>query len=341
VLFSPSGKAKLIRPPIRLPITERTQAAEARRAAGDLARSLGFSDTQAGEIAIVLTEAGNNLVNHSVGGEILLSATVDDKRAAIEMLAIDRGPGMDVARCLEDGYSTAGTSGTGLGAIRRLAGTFDVWSGASGTVVMARFEREPHTPHRFVVGSARAPKAGETACGDAWAVKEEVGRIIVLVADGLGHGHFAADASRMAVEIFNKHTFRGCADLIRIVHGGLKGTRGAAISVAFLNGDTKKVSFCGLGNVSGVILRPGGAQNMVSLNGTAGHQAAKIGEFEYSWPESALLVMYSDGLMSSWSLDRYPGLSRRHPSVIAGVLYRDYTRGRDDVTVVVVAEANA
>ena len=48
--------------------------------------------------------------------------------------------------------------------------------------------------------------------------------------------------------------------------------------------------------------------------------------------------MHSDGLLSRWSLDGYPGLMRRDPSVIAGVLYRDYLRTKDDVSVVVVQE---
>jgi hypothetical protein len=46
--------------------------------------------------------------------------------------------------------------------------------------------------------------------------------------------------------------------------------------------------------------------------------------------------MHSDGLLSRWDFDTYPGLTLRHPSLIAGVLYRQYTRGRDDVTVIAV-----
>jgi len=49
------------------------------------------------------------------------------------------------------------------------------------------------------------------------------------------------------------------------------------------------------------------------------------------------LIMYSDGLQSRWNLQDYPGLVHRHPAVIASVLHRDFCRGRDDVTVLVVA----
>jgi hypothetical protein len=59
-----------------------------------------------------------------------------------------------------------------------------------------------------------------------------------------------------------------------------------------------------------------------------------ITEFTYPWPDDALLILHTDGLSGRWSLDAYPGLARRHPSLVAGVLFRDWDRGRDDVTVV-------
>ena len=48
-----------------------------------------------------------------------------------------------------------------------------------------------------------------------------------------------------------------------------------------------------------------------------------------------VLILASDGISASWRFDKYPGLPSRHPAVIAGDLYRDYNRGRDDVTVLV------
>jgi anti-sigma regulatory factor (Ser/Thr protein kinase) len=324
----------LIRPPVRLPITEPTQASEARRTATELARTLGFTD-----VPIAVTETGTNLAKHAIRGEILLSAEASERHAALDMLAIDHGPGMDLERCLRDGYSTAGTSGTGFGAIHRLATTFDAWSDSSGTVLLARFERERRTPAPFVVGAARAAKHGETACGDGWFMKCEGSHLGVLVADGLGHGQLAADAAIEAASVFHSQTFRGAADMVRLIHAGLRGTRGAAVAVASIDSGDRRIRYSGLGNVAGVVVHSAGTQSLISLNGTAGHQASKISEFEYPWPAGSLLVMHTDGLATSWRLDRYPGLVRRHPAVIAGVLYRDYNRGRDDVTVVVISDS--
>lgn len=319
-------------------MTEKTQAAEARRLARELARSLHFPETQAEQVAIVLTEAGNNLALHAHGGEILLSDGETSDGPYIDMLAVDRGPGMHPERCLEDGYSTAGTSGTGLGAIKRLAQAFDVFSSPSGTVIFARFQRDRVRSDHPVVGSVRVPMPGETACGDAWYVRYEPPITAVLVADGLGHGPFAADASHEAVAVFRTAPWYGAASMVENIHAALRGTRGAAVAVAALDTNSRRVRYSGLGNIAGAVLGNGRNQNMVSHNGTAGHRASKISEFEYEWPQGGALVMHSDGISTSWNLDKYPGLLRYHPAVIAGVMYRDYSRGRDDATAVVITE---
>jgi hypothetical protein len=129
--------------------------------------------------------------------------------------------------------------------------------------------------------------------------------------------------------------------MVADIHAALRGTRGAAVAVAALDRSTQRVQFSGLGNVAGVVIGAGRNQNMVSFNGTAGHNAAKIGEFQYPWPDGGTLVMHTDGITTSWSLDKYPGLLRHHPGVIAGLLFRDFSRGRDDVTAVVISEAHS
>ena len=81
-------------------------------------------------------------------------------------------------------------------------------------------------------------------------------------------------------------------------------------------------------------------RQMVSYNGTAGHYAHKIRDFTYPWTSDSILVLHSDGLTTHWSVDKYPGLYRSHPSIVAAVLFRDFQRGSDDATVVVVRRAS-
>ncbi len=77
-------------------------------------------------------------------------------------------------------------------------------------------------------------------------------------------------------------------------------------------------------------------QHLVSVNGTAGHQMQRLREFYYPWPSDGMLVLHSDGLATATNVQAYAGLALRDPTLIAGVLYRDFSRGNDDSTVVVV-----
>ena len=84
-----------------------------------------------------------------------------------------------------------------------------------------------------------------------------------------------------------------------------------------------------------MILSRGETRRTVSLAGTAGQVARSIRSFNYPFPQGSLFVLCSDGIGTTWSLDRYPGLIGAHPSLIAGVVYRDFSRGRDDAAVLV------
>ena len=328
-------------------ITESSAVAEARREATALARTLGFDESGAGKAALVVSEAATNLVKHATRGQLLLRPLEGSGSLGLEILALDGGPGIaNASNCLRDGYSTTGSPGTGLGAISRLADEFDIHSVLEkGTAMVAqlwtRIPTGPRPPSGVVppnsqqVGVICLPKPGESECGDAWGIKWKDGRRLVMVTDGLGHGPDAAAASSEAVASFKTQSLFAPGAMIEFLHGALRYTRGAAVAVAeFTQSD--EIRYSGVGNIVGVIISPNGDRHMVSHNGIVGHELRKVQEFVYPWPQEALLVMHSDGLTSHWNLDQYPGLISRHPSLIAGVLYRDFTRGRDDVTVLVI-----
>ena len=115
---------------LSVPVVEPSQVAAARRAAVHCAQALQFDETDTGKVALVATEAATNVLKHGGGGEIVVRTLTADAREAlaVEVLALDRGPGMNAARCLADGYSTTGTHGIGLGAVSRASALFDVYS---------------------------------------------------------------------------------------------------------------------------------------------------------------------------------------------------------------------
>ena len=67
-----------------------------------------------------------------------------------------------------------------------------------------------------------------------------------------------------------------------------------------------------------------------------GHLVLRVQSLAANCPSGSFVVLHSDGLKSRWDLSLYPGLSVRHPALIAAVLYRDFARDHDDVTVFVV-----
>jgi hypothetical protein len=245
--------------------------------------------------------------------------------------------------CFRDGHSTAGSAGTGLGAVRRLASLVDVYSRRpGGTAIVARVRAgAAAAAPRWEVGAVRIAKAGEDVCGDSWAASEIGDAYSVLVADGLGHGLGAADAAHAAVRCFETSPSLGPGDQVSAMHLALRGTRGAAVAVARVSRRAGIVVFAGVGNVAGSIVDKEHARQLVSLSGTAGHMVRKVNEFTYPWSADALLVMHTDGLGGRWDLSQYPGLSERDPSLVAGVLFRDFSRGRDDVTVIAARERGA
>ena len=315
--------------------------ASARRQATRCAETLHFSETGSGKVAIAVTELATNLVKHASGGEIIIN-TDDQHSDVIELLSIDKGNGIaNMQTALRDGYSTAGSAGTGLGALSRLATVMDVWSSPeSGTVLLVRIvdDASPSSsPSRLpmIISGICVPKGGETQPGDAWSARADGDAVTFCVADGLGHGPAAAEASTRAIGIFLSSRFDTVETMMQELHDPLRATRGAAISIARVIAPQHKVEYCGIGNVAATIIDNEKARKAVSHNGIIGHELRKLQLFTYPWSDESLLIMASDGMATSWNLASYPGLAQRDPAVIAGVLYRDHCRGTDDATVVV------
>jgi anti-sigma regulatory factor (Ser/Thr protein kinase) len=312
----------------------------ARRAAMGRAASLGFSDERAGKVGLAVVESATNILKHAGHGQLLIGTVESEGVDGVEIIALDKGPGIaNVSASLRDGHSTAGSMGGGLGALARLSYSFEIFTqpGKGTALRLALWSREvAQRAQPIEVGGISVAKQGETVCGDAWAVDTSRDQIVLLMADGLGHGIGAHEASRAAIEVLRTHPRSDPREIIEISHGALARTRGAAVAVARLVASGERGIFAGVGNIVCRVEASSANRHLVSHNGTVGTTLRKVQEFAFPWPVNALVVLHSDGLGTHWSLDHYPGLATRHPALIAAVLYRDYDRRRDDVTVAVV-----
>ncbi|MFI1018677.1 ATP-binding SpoIIE family protein phosphatase [Streptomyces sp. NPDC020965] len=327
--------------------------AAARGAAAALARRIGLDTHRASEVALAVSEASTNLQRHAEDGALLLRVLRTPDRAGVEFVTVDTGPGMaDVSAALADGASTAGTLGIGLGAVARLADTFDIHSlPGRGTVMAAQFwpRTRPAPVHPAptgpVVTGLTRPISGETVCGDAWSARVDDTRaetgpaLLVMVCDGLGHGPLAARASEAAVGAFRRTKATDPESIMRDLHGALRGTRGGAVAVARVEPERQRVLLCGVGNVSGFLIAPGTRKSLLSAPGIVGHQMRTLRTFEAPLPPDGALVLHSDGLTERWSADTLPGLLQHTPPVIAGQLLREAAVRRDDAGIVVVKGA--
>jgi anti-sigma regulatory factor (Ser/Thr protein kinase) len=304
-----------------------------------MAQRLTFDETRSGEFALLATEASRNVLVHGGGGEVMLTGVKEQDASTAWILAMDKGPGIpNMAQAMMDGYSTAGTMGGGMGAMKRIANKFDVFSGREGTIVLLQIGQSSPTEQLQIAGLA-VPYPGERVCGDAWTCYRTPERTVSIVVDGLGHGWEASEAAQEALTIFRKRVESRPGEILSYVHEALKKTRGAVAAIAEIRPREGILSYAGVGNIAAVVLSRGTSRSLVSHNGTLGVATSRIQEFKSEWPSDGVLVVHSDGLHSRWDLTSYAGLLARHPAMIGGALLRDFRRQRDDATVVVVKAA--
>lgn len=313
---------------------ERSRIGEARRLTRALAERAGLEPARQEEIAIVASELAANLVTHAPGGWFVAQRV----GAAIDLVTLDRGPGLaDVQQCFVDGYSTAGTSGIGLGAIRRLSTDLALDTGPDrGSIFFVRCGDAPDVGADF--GAATRPYPGQRRNGDGWFIDRVDGIIRVCVLDGLGHGPSAADASDAALAALGSSPAVEPVALLELIDGALTATRGAAATVACIDDEAASVALAGVGNVSGVVYHERDSMTVVPKFGVLGNRSrlADTRSITGPWGPGALLVMHTDGVSEKWrSGGRRRGL-RRAPGVVAGRLLRDHARRTDDATTLVV-----
>ncbi|MCC9137460.1 SpoIIE family protein phosphatase [Pontibacter silvestris] len=336
----------------RFLIPEKSFASMVKRDITRLAEGYQFSPTEVGKINIIISEMLSNLAKHSPTGGELLVKPVGTKynNEAFEIICLDNGPGIsDPIRMMEDGVSTSGTAGEGLGAIKRQSDVFDLYSHPSlGTVLLSRVNKGRKTVSaeavsaKVEVGYVIVPKPTERICGDGFALVEQGPNMYLLALDGLGHGTHANEAAQQAATSFISHPNIDPANSLRDIHNQIKRTRGAVGLRADISIHTQRITYCGVGNIAGKMFSLDGSsinspyKSIISYNGILGHNVPNtLNNQQLDWGRNKLLVLHSDGLKSRWDLAKYPNLQRHHPTTIASVIYKDNSRQTDDTLVVV------
>lgn len=305
-----------------------------------LAIKAGFNETKLGETDIIVAEMAGNLVKHAAEGIILARRIEQEGLKGLEIISIDKGPGIaDIGRMMTDGMSTKNTLGHGLGAIKRLSDFFQVYSQKEwGTIMIARiFEEKPpqyRKPSTIQVGTVILPKPGETECGDAFFWKKQDESIQFFLGDGLGHGHDAAEAAKVAGDAFLICPDDDPPSIIRYISQSVRKTRGLVGTVVAFNKDERKWRICGVGNIMTKIMGGNNSKTHISYNGIIGLNLPNtLNSLEIEYEKEQVLLMCSDGIRSRWDLGKQPGILRYDLSILASSIFKDYSRHTDDSSV--------
>ena len=321
----------------------------AERKAKAVVGETGFAHSAVEEIAIVVRELTSNIVKHAGEGTITITPCENDGRRGIEIRAEDIGPGIaDVDQALEDGYSTAGSLGYGLGAVHRLMDDLVIESHENGTtgaqIVATRWNSEPslrtnQTP--LTAGAATRTKPGMEHNGDAFIIKREDETMLVGVIDGLGHGQAAHRAAQQAHQYIKTHASQPLSRLFQGVERTCRNTRGVVMALARFDLTAEQATVGSVGNISIKVLNAPKPMNVITPRGVLGGNAPQPAIREWDWDRAYTLIMHSDGVTTRWSRDDFAHLKDESATTAARELLQSLAEARDDATVLVVKEANS
>jgi len=327
-----------------------------RRKGVALAKKTGFSDIESGQIAIMVTEMGTNVIKHGGGrGRVFMCRIRDlDCNTGLEFWCCDFGHGfINQEIAIQDGYTNSNTLGIGLGAIRRLSDEFEInpekstvfnnvtFPGQNDFKNCLRTRKWLHKPTpkeikgRLVIGASSRIKPGEEVNGDAWVVAHLSETVTVAaVIDGLGHGKEANVASQLAKNQILLKPDLSIDTLINQVHLAIRGTRGAVIGILRIDTRNNKLTFSGIGNIEGQIYSKEKKTNLISYGGIVGHNIRTPRIFEFDFTPGDHVCLYSDGILSRWQYEETDW--QQTPQNNAEYIVNQYSRIIDDATILII-----
>lgn len=180
-------------------------------------------------------------------------------------------------------------------------------------------------------GVAARAYPGCDVSGDAHVVRRTEAGLLAAVIDGLGHGPKAAEPAQKAVSLLSGWSGAAPAQVMQMVDAGLRGTRGAVLSLALLTGTT--LTWLGVGNVSGVVLRVNGRrEHLHTPGGIVGYRLPTLYPASLTVAAGDLLVLATDGMRQGFveAID-----INAPPQVNAESVLRSHSRQHDDVLLLI------
>lgn len=322
-------------------IDDRSLIAFIKREIHNLALQIGFTPHRAAETDIIVAELTSNLIKYANGGELLYRAHLENDQNQIEIYCLDKGVGFEnVAKIMNDGYSSSNTLGHGLGSIKRLSNDFQIYSIRNwGCVQYVKIcERLDITlpPLKSCLNytTIAVNYPGEKLCGDGYYVKHSNKGFQIFVGDGLGHGESANEAVEAAIKVFRQTIEWEPANILREIHTKVKKTRGLVATIASVDYKSEVWNICGIGNINTRIYNGLENKTYTPYNGIIGHNIPRtLNSTIVPYKKHQIIIMHSDGLRTRWSLNDLTSIFKQSPGIIAASLFKENIRGTDDATI--------
>lgn len=307
-----------------------------------VSRRMGFSGLTREHMELVCNEMVTNQNKFAEGNGLVQIWEVSHPAPALDLFAFDYGKGIqNIKAALEDGYTTAGTMGKGLGAIRRLSSESGIYSlpvehaGDSpwhGTAVWSRFYCQHHDMTlAHDIGSYTRAYHDSTFNGDSIQARCTPNKTRWLHMDGLGHGREAAEVVEGIGNFLDDET--PVDGLLQRLSKRLEGGRGAVAMICEIDAVDQTFKVCGVGDMVAYLIASGEKKAISFSPGVLGHAHRTPETTTLSFPPQALLITASDGLRRNMTLRTFPEMWRLHPQLIALVLGQVMGRHNDDRSV--------
>lgn len=339
-----------------------------------LLQPMQVSSTLVTAVATVVSELAMNIVRYADAGGSLRIALKTTGRTAIEVWAEDSGPGIpDVELALQDHFSSNGTLGVGLPGVKRMVDEFELHSAPGvGTSVrvkkwlsppltaptdLRRVSRplsvpvreagmgvvnespllDPDTrPHQDVYAAVNRPCFGEVVSGDRPIVMALPTGVLFGMVDVLGHGSEAYQLALHCERWLLAQASGAVEDLLYALHRDIKGSRGAAISLAWISSRRpQQVTVVGVGNTLLYALQDS-VTPISAQPGILGGNMPRLQPMVLPLEVGDVLLLTTDGL--SERVDSLQLLSLKNWPVmrIANELLRLYGKVHDDAACAVL-----
>lgn len=178
---------------------------------------------------------------------------------------------------------------------------------------------------------------GQTVCGDVHLIKPLPEGVLLAAVDGIGHGAEAATAATIALGVLSGHAGEPLSVLLRHCHEALIQTRGAVMTVVWLEPDRGRLTWLGVGNVEAMLLRPSRAAQIpvaraVLRGGIVGFHLPALQARTASIARGDLLVFATDGVGVGFA---ETVVAAGPPQHLAEQVLDGYFKGTDDALVLV------